>query len=215
MTEGDLNPRPESFDDRASREERRYDRGGISAGKWLNWLVLLLVLAAVVCGAYLAATAFVPRWWAEQVGAYIGGGRARAIGYGFAVGAVFTFVPLLVLAQVRRGFLNWSWRIVVGLVAVALALPNWLTIAVAVGRSAAATDGRAILTADAPGFRNGSAAGAIFGLLLGLVVVCTSLRLGRQRKKVRELKARVSELEKKQFADDDSDDESGDESGDD
>ena len=76
-----------------------------------------------------------------------------------------------------------------------MALPNWLTVAVAIGTSSAAADGRAILTAQAPGFRNGSAAGAIAGLILGLLVVGTSMRLGHQRKKVRELKGRLSELE--------------------
>jgi hypothetical protein len=195
MSDGDLNGRPESYDEGWKREERRYDRGGVSAGKWLNLLVLALVLAAVGYLAYGAAVEFFPRWWAEQVGARVDGSRAQAIAYGFGVGSLFTFIPLLVFAQIRRRFFNWTWRLIVALIAIALAMPNWLTVAVAIGTSSAAADGRAILTAQAPGFRNGSAAGAIAGLILGLLVVGTSMRLGHQRKKVRELKGRLSELE--------------------
>jgi hypothetical protein len=197
MSEDDFNARPESFDEGWKREERRYDRGGITAGKVVNWLVLVLVLVAVGYLAYGAAAAFFPRWWAEQVGARVDGSRTQAIAYGFGVGSIFTFVPLLLFAQIRRGFFNWTWRLIVALIAIALALPNWLTVAVAVGTSAAAADGRVILSAEAPGFRNGSAAGAIAGLVLGLLVVGTSMRLGHQRKKVRELKGKVSELERR------------------
>ncbi|MFL6089415.1 MAG: hypothetical protein ACJ71Z_04670 [Aeromicrobium sp.] len=196
MSEGDLNAHPESFDEGWKHEERRYDRGGISAGKIVNWLVLVLVLVAVGYLAYGAAAAFFPRWWAEQVGTRVGGSRVQGIAYGFGVGALFTFVPLVVFAQTRRRFFNWTWRLIVALIAIALALPNWLTVAVAVGTSSAAADGRTILTSEAPGFRNGSAAGAIAGLLFGLLVVGTSMRLGHQRKKVRELKGKVTELER-------------------
>jgi hypothetical protein len=208
MSDGDLNGRPEAYDEGWKREERRYDRGGVSAGKWLNWLVLVLVLVAVGYLAYGAAVAFFPRWWAQQVGMRVDGSRTQAIAYGFGVGSLFTFVPLVVFAQIRRRFFNWTWRLIVALIAVALALPNWLTVAVAVGTSTAAADGREILTTDAPGFRNGSAAGAIAGLIFGLLVVGTSMRLGHQRKKVRELKGKVSELEKANGVDAKSDDDS-------
>lgn len=125
----------------------------------------------------------------------VDGSRTQAIAYGFGVGSMFTFIPLVVFAQIRRRFFNWTWRLIVALIAVVLALPNWLTVAVAIGTSQAAADGRVILSAEAPGFRNGSAAGAIVGLVFGLLVVGTSMRLGHQRKKVRELKGKLSELE--------------------
>ena len=57
------------------------------------------------------------------------------------------------------------------------------------------------MTADAPGFRNGSAIGAAVGLVLGLIVVGTSMRLGQQRKRVRELRSKVSELENRTDSD--------------
>jgi len=199
MSEEDLNTRPESIDEGWHPEDR--NGGGVSAGKVVNWLVLVLVLVAVGYLAYGAARAFFPRWWAEQVGLQVMGDYTRGMILGLGVGAVFTFVPLLLLAQARRRFFSWTWRIIIALLAIAFAMPNWLTIAVAVGTSHAAEDGRIAMTADAPGFRNGSAIGAAVGLVLGLIVVGTSMRLGQQRKRVRELKAKISELEKRTFAD--------------
>ena len=198
MSDEDLNTRPESIDEGWHPEDR--NGGGVSAGKVVNWLVLVLVLVAVGYLAYGAAKAFFPRWWAEQVGLQVMGDYTRGTILGLGVGAVFTFVPLLLLAQARRRFFSWTWRIIIALLAIAFAMPNWLTIAVAVGTSHAAEDGRITMTADAPGFRNGSAIGAAVGLLLGLIVVGTSMRLGQQRKRVRELRSKISELEKRTFA---------------
>lgn len=194
----DLNARPESIDEGWHREK---DGGGVSAGKVVNWLVLILVLVAVGYLAFATARDFFPRWWSEQVGMEVAGDYTRGMILGLGVGSVFTFVPLLLLAQVRRRFLNWAWRIIIALLAIAFALPNWLTVAVAVGASRAAQDGRIIMTAEAPGFRNGSALGAIIGAVLGLIVISTSMRLGQQRKRVRELKSKVAELEKRTGAD--------------
>jgi hypothetical protein len=197
MTEGDLDPRPERFDDRPHADERRYRKSGITAGKVVNWLVLLLVLAALGFATYLAAVDFVPRWWARQVADQVVKSEVRGLAFGIGVGSIFTFVPLIVLAQVRRSFFNWVWRIILMLFALALAAPNWLTLSVVFGTSSAADDGRAILRASAPGFRSGSAAGATVGVMLALIVIGTSLRLSQRRKQVSELRGRVSELEQR------------------
>ena len=206
MSDEDLNARPESIDEGWHPERRN---NGVSAGSIVNWLVLALVLAAVGYLAYGAAQDFFPRWWAEQVGMEVAADSTRGMILGLGIGAVFTFVPLLLLAQARRRFFSWAWRIIVALLAIALALPNWLTVAVAIGTSRAAQDGRIIMTAEAPDFRNGSAIGALVGAVLGLIVVGTSMRLSQQRRRVRELRSKVSELETRTSDDASDRDESG------
>lgn len=196
---GDLDPRPEPFDNQPHADERRYRRGGITAGKVVNWLVLLLVLVAAGFAVYLAAVDFVPRWWARQVADQVDTSQVRGTVVGLGIGSLFTFIPLVVWAQVRRAFFNWTWRIIVSLFALALAAPNWLTLSVLYGTSPASVDGRAILKASAPGFRNGTAVGAAIGLLLALIVVGVGLRLSHRRKQVRDLRDRVNELEQRQF----------------
>jgi hypothetical protein len=201
MSDEDLNARPESIDEGWHRDYR--SSGGISAGKVVNWLVLVLVLVAVgvlAVGAVLGRTGIelldaLPTTWAEQIGMETMASVTRGTVFGLVIGSVFSFVPLLLLAQVRRRFLSWAGRGIIALLAIAFALPNWLTVAVAIGSSRAAQDGRIIMTAESPGFRNGTAVGAVVGITLGLIVIGTSMRLGQQRKRIRELKAKVAELE--------------------
>lgn len=202
MSDDDLNARPESIDEGWHRENRNA-AGGVSAGKVVNWLVLVLVLVAVgvlAVGAVLGRTGIdlldsLPTTWAEQIGMETMASITRGTVLGLIVGSVFSFVPLLLLAQVRRRFLSWAGRGIIALLAIAFALPNWLTVAVAIGSSRAAQDGRIIMTAESPGFRNGTAVGAVVGIALGLIIVGTSMRLSQQRKRIRELKAKVAELE--------------------
>jgi hypothetical protein len=208
MSDDDLNARPESIDEGWHREDRDAG-GGVSAGKVVNWLVLVLVLLAVAVlavGAVLGRTGIelldsLPTTWAEQIGMETLASITRGTVLGLIVGSVFSFVPLLLLAQVRRRFLSWAGRGIIALLAIVFALPNWLTVAVAIGSSRAAQDGRIIMTAESPGFRNGTAVGAVVGITLGLIVIGTSMRLGQQRKRIRELKAKVAELENRTSAD--------------
>jgi hypothetical protein len=193
MSDGELNARPDTLD--PGRDQRTYDKKGVSAGKVLNWLVLILVLAAAVVLAYGIAREFLPRRWAQEVVGVVDASRPRGLMYGFGVGLVFTLIPVLVLAQTRRRFLSWTGRAIVLVVAIILALPNWLTMAVAIGRSKSSVDGRILLDQSGPGFRDGSAAGAVIGALLGLIIVGFSMRLGQRRRQVAELRRKVSELE--------------------
>lgn len=193
MSDGELNARPDTLD--PGRDQRTYDRKGISAGKVLNWLVLILVLAASVVLAYGIAREFLPRRWSEEIVGVVDASRARGLMYGFGVGLVFTLIPVLVLAQARRRFFSWTGRAIVLVVAIILALPNWLTMAVAIGRSKSSVDGRILLDQSGPGFRDGSAAGAVIGALLGLIIVGFGMRLGQRRRQVAELRRKVGELE--------------------
>lgn len=203
MSDGDLTTRsdkddhPRRQDLDPGRDQRTYDRKGISAGKVLNWLVLILVLVALAVLAYGIAREFFPRRWAEEIVAVVDGNRVRGLNYGFGIGFVFTLIPLLILAQTRRRFFNWTWRLILLVVALIVAAPNWLTVAVALGNSKSAVDGRILLTQSGPGFRDGSAAGAILGFVIGVLLVGFSMRLSQRRRQVSALKAKVSDLEKR------------------
>ena len=177
------------------KHERRYDRESVKAGTWVNRGVLLLVLVALAYVAYAVSAAFFPRWWAQQVGDQVGGQLSAGTLWGLFYGFVFTFVPLLVIAQMRRGFLNWTWRIIILAVAVLLAVPNWLTLSVVAGNSSAAHAGERIFDVEAPGFRAATAIGAIAGGLVALILVGASIRLSRRRRQVKELKGQLSERE--------------------
>lgn len=179
-------------------EERRYDRQGVKAGTWVNRAVLALVLIALAYIAYALSAAFFPRWWAQRVGDQAGGELSAGTLWGLFYGFVFTFVPLLVLAQMRRSFLNWTWRFIVLAVAVVLATPNWLTLAVVLGNSKAAHAGERIFDVEAPGFRNASAIGAVTGLVVTLALVGASIRLSGRRREVKELRGRLSEREQEE-----------------
>ena len=177
-------------------DERRYDRQGVQAGTWVNRAVLILVLAALAYVAYAVSAAFFPRWWAQRVGGQVGGSLTAGTLWGLFYGFVFTFVPLLVLAQMRRRFLSWTWRFIVLAIAVLLAVPNWLTLSVVIGNSKAAHAGERIFDVDAPGFRVATVFGAAAGAVLALVVVGVSMSLARRRRQVRELKGQLSEHER-------------------
>jgi hypothetical protein len=175
--------------------ERRYDRQGVKAGTWVNRAVLLLVLIALAYVAYAVSAAFFPRWWAQRVGDQVAGRLTAGTLWGLFYGFVFTFVPLLVLAQMRRRFFSWTWRFIVLAVAVLLAVPNWLTLSVVAGNSKAAHAGERIFDVDAPGFRVATGFGAAGGAVAALALVAVSMSLARRRRQVRDLQGKLSEHE--------------------
>ena len=152
----------------------------MKAGTWVNRAVLALVLIALAYVAYALSAAFFPRWWAQRVGDQVGGQLSAGTLWGLFYGFVFTLVPLLLLAQMRRRFFSWTWRFIVLAVAVVLAIPNWLTLAVVLGTSNAAHAGERIFDVEAPGFRAATAIGAVAGAVVALVLVGASMRLARQ-----------------------------------
>lgn len=178
------------------KHERRYDRESVKAGTWVNRAVLVLVLIALAYVAYAVSAAFFPRWWAQRVGDQVGGQLSAGVLWGLFYGFAFTFIPLLVLAQMRRRFFNWTWRFIILAVAVVLAVPNWLTLSVVIGNSNAAHAGERIFDVEAPGFRAATAIGALAAALVVLVLVAAGMRLARRRRQVKDLKGQLSERER-------------------
>ena len=179
-------------------DERRYDRQGVKAGTWVNRAVLALVLIALAYVAYALSAAFFPRWWAQRVGDQVGGQLSAGTLWGLFYGFAFTLIPLLLLAQMRRRFFSWTWRFIILAVAVVLAIPNWLTLAVVLGTSNAAHAGERIFDVEAPGFRAATAIGAAAGAVVALALVGASMRLARRRREVKELRGKLSEREQEE-----------------
>lgn len=172
----------------------RTDAADADATNWVLRIVLVLVALAAAYIAFRVSAAFFPRWWAQRVADQVQGGFTAGTLWGLFYGFVFTFVPLLILFQIRRRFFNWTWRIVVALFAIVLAAPNWLTLSVVLGTSNAAHAAERIMDVDAPNFRAGSLAGAIVGGVAAIALTSMSLWMARRKNQVKRLRTERDEL---------------------
>ena len=126
-------------------------------------------LVVVLLGG-LVASATVPRWWAQRVGNQVDGSLTQGTLLGLFYGFVFTLLPLAVLVLILRWRTTWRWVVFAVALAVILALPNLMTLGIVVGRGNAAHAGDRILDVEAPAFRGGTLAGALFACaLIGFV----------------------------------------------
>src|ERR1700712_3342237 len=89
-------------------------------------IIFGLVAVVLVVVGYFIGAAFLPRWWARQVGDWVNDSFTRGWLYGIAFGLVFTLVPLAVLATMFFRKLNNKARAVIVVLAVILAVPNLL-----------------------------------------------------------------------------------------
>ena len=183
---------PEREDDHLERRIR--EQPDVTPHKWVRRIVLVIVLIGVAYLVYLMSAAFFPRWWAQRVADQVDGSVTRGTTWGLFYGVVFTAVPLLLLAQVRRGFFSWAWRGIVALVAIALAAPNWLTLSVVAGNSNAAHAGERIMDVDAPGFRAATLIGVLVGAVLVIGFTVVTMRLKSRRNEVKRLKHERDDL---------------------
>ena len=137
---------------------------------WPRRVLLSAVALGVVVLLGLAASATIPRWWAQRIGDQVDGSIVTGTFVGLFYGFVFTLLPLLVLAAVLRWRRTWRALVLAIAVAVLLALPNLMTLGIVVGRGNAAHAGDRILDVEAPAFRGGTLGGALLaGALVGLV----------------------------------------------
>jgi hypothetical protein len=110
------------------------------------------------------------------------GSIPAGITLGLVYGFLFTLVPLLVVLWAVRKRRSVRAYLVFFAVAAFLALPNLFTLGIVLGRGDAAHAGERTLDVEAPGFRGGSAAGAILAglLLLGMGYLLRSRRHARE-----------------------------------
>ncbi|WP_332642024.1 hypothetical protein [Aeromicrobium sp.] len=174
----------------------RVDAPDSDGPNWVLRIVLVLVALAAAYIAFRVSAAFFPRWWAQRVADQVKGDFTDGTLWGLFYGFVFTFIPLLLLVQIRRRFFNWTWRIIVTFIALLLAAPNWLTLSVVLGTSKAAHAGERIMDVDAPNFRAGTLTGAIIGAAAALALTAMSLWLARRKNQVKRLKNERDQLRK-------------------
>ncbi len=162
---------------------------------WGARLTVLLLAALGGVAGYLAATRFLPQWWARQIGDVSDGTVSAGVAAGLVCGVVFTLVPLLVLrGTVRRGA-TWTARLVILVLAVLLAVPNLITLGIELGTNSAAQAARDTFDREAPGFRGATLAGAVVGVLLAVSLWWLLWFLRRRRRQIAGLKTRLAEHE--------------------
>ena len=119
----------------------------------IRFTVFVAVGAVLTVLLYFLLSAFIPRWWSQAVGRQAGGRISGGIVIGLLYGFIFTFLPLIVLAQARHRAFSWPAKAIIVLVAAALTAPNLMTLGIAIGNGAAARAGNRTLDVMAPGFR--------------------------------------------------------------
>lgn len=170
--------------------------GQETPAKKTNWaarIIFSAVALLVLVIAYFALAAVLPVWWANVIRNQVQGNLGAGILVGMFYGFVFTFVPLLVAWQATHKAVGWPWKIVLLLVAVALASPNLLTAGIMFGSSQAAHNGQRILGTEAtwfPLWTQISAIAAVVIFAAGVVL----WKIWRQRgKKMKALKKAEAE----------------------
>lgn len=129
----------------------------------VNWPRRILMIAiglVIVLVVALIASAIVPREWAQTVGGQADGRMTSGISLGLFYGFVFTLLPLIVLWLAMRP--RWPYKVWIAgaVVALVLAAPNLMTLAIVLGTGNAAHAGERILDVEAPAFRGASLVGA-------------------------------------------------------
>jgi hypothetical protein len=131
---------------------------------------------------YLAASAFIPRWWSQRIGHAVNGQLSTGALLGFCFGCVFTIAPLGLLWITMRRPMRWKTRLLWLLLAVVLAAPNLMTLGVAVGGGSGAHAGQRTMDVNAPMFRGATALGALTAAVVFVVLVVVYRRRGRAPK---------------------------------
>lgn len=162
----------------------------------IRFAVFVVAGAILTVLLYFLLSALIPRWWSQLVGRQVSGRISTGILLGLIYGFVFTFLPLIVLAQARHRAFGWGAKGIIVLVAAALTAPNLMTLGIAIGTTSAAQAGDRVMDVTAPGFRYASLWGVVLGGLAALVVITVSILWERRSRELKILRARVEQLQK-------------------
>ncbi|MEY9930658.1 heme/copper-type cytochrome/quinol oxidase subunit 2 [Catenulispora sp. GP43] len=142
-------------------------------------ITIVLVLIALVL-VYLAASAWIPRWWAHRMGGAINGQLSTGALLGICFGIVFTILPLGLLWLTMHRPMRWKTRVMWLALAVILAAPNLMTLGVAIGGGGGAHAGQRTMDVQAPMFRGATAIGALIAIVVFIALVVVYRRRPRQ-----------------------------------
>jgi len=162
------------------------------ARRWLKTALWIVggIAAALILGKI--AGAFFPRWWAHRVGDQVNDSIAAGIALGLFYGFTFVALPILVLRWAFRKRRHWkAWAISFG-VALVLALPNLLTLGIALGSGHAAHAGERTLDVEAPAFRTSSLIGAIAAVVAWAAFEYMLISRWLSRRRARKLQDRLA-----------------------
>ncbi|WP_309074300.1 hypothetical protein [Paenarthrobacter sp.] len=168
------------------------EQAQVPARKKRNWgvkIILILVAVLVAVAAYFILGAILPRWWSDVIAGQIRRDLGASVLVGMFYGFVFTFIPLLVAWQATRKAVSWPWKIVIVLVAVAIATPNLLTAGIVFGSTESAHAGQRTLSVDAGFFTTWTAISAVTAVVVFIAVtILWALwrRRGKQMKVLRQ-----------------------------
>ncbi|WP_089249155.1 permease [Rhodococcoides kyotonense] len=151
---------------------------------WVTKAVVIAVGAVALVIAYFALAAFVPRWWGIRMSQLADQTFTKGILWGLAFGIVCTLVPLLLFfaafsVRKRRG--GKVTAIVAVVLAVAVAVPNLMTLSIVLGNGNAALAAAQNMNTGAPGFRGATALGAIVAVAVFVLLAIVIVR-GRRRR---------------------------------
>ncbi|HHU09227.1 MAG TPA: hypothetical protein GXZ60_04330 [Intrasporangiaceae bacterium] len=171
--------------------------GRVSANKVI--LVLVAIIVLLLLG--LLAAAVVPRWWAQRVGTMVDGRLMVGGALGIVFGMVFTAAPIVFFGVAGRHLRSIGKALTALVVGLLLATPNLVTLAIVLGTGNAAHAGQRILDVDGPGFRGGTAVGAVIGAVLAIWIVYLMWSRRRRGRRLAELSAAEKAREEQARAD--------------
>ncbi|MFI9510941.1 permease [Nocardia sp. NPDC052566] len=153
---------------------------------WRTRILGGLAVLAVLIVTYFILAAFIPRWWAQRVGDLVGKSFAKGIAWGLIYGGLCTAIPLFLLLFAVLWWRRRAGKFVAGacaVIAIILAVPNLMTLAVVRGTGNAAEAGRQIMNVEAPAFRGATLAGAIAAAVLFLLAAFLIIRRGWRKRR--------------------------------
>ncbi|MFF1830956.1 hypothetical protein [Paenarthrobacter sp. NPDC058040] len=167
------------------------EQAQVPPGKKRNWgvkIILIIVALLVAVAAYFILGAILPRWWSDVIAGQIRRDLGASVLVGMFYGFVFTFIPLVVAWQATHKAVKWPLKIVILLLAVALATPNLLTAGIVFGSTESAHAGQRTLSVDAGFFTTWTAISAVAAAVIFVVVTVLWAVWRRRGKQMRALK---------------------------